>query len=568
MKRRGLAVLLALILGVPVGLSASAALLYVHLGRPPGLVPLAQLGPVAVFSPRLALTLIPLLFSTQLVSLAFQAIAVTLALPASFAVMAAAATRGRSRGGVVAETAHGSAQWATAGDLRRARLFSKQGVVLGRWSGLPERRIVDGSDHHILLVMPPGAGKTTGPILSTLATNRASCFVLDPKGELFETSAGWRKAMGQRVIRFAPTLGTSQGPAERWNPLDEIERGPGDVAQVTEMARNLISYPAATTEDGHWIAGARSLFVLLTLHVIYADTLPATLAAARELLNTAEPEKLFAQLAAFPHDPDGHRFRWRDALTGETLFTHPEVARQARRFKATPERERGSLVSTLQPFLDLWGDPVVAHSTETSDFSLDALLGDKPATLYASVPYHDLARIGGLMRMLLTALFRRVTQRGVLSDEGRNARRLEILFDEFASLGRVPVIEDTLAYLRGYGVRCTLAVQDLNQIVRNFSRTETLTGTCGVLVATATQQAETRTLLSKLAGEATVRYETVSKNRGGGFAGRRTTTRGWSEVKRPLLTEGEVGQLPPDQVLILKRGHPPVLARTGRWWEL
>ncbi|MDX1997601.1 MAG: type IV secretory system conjugative DNA transfer family protein, partial [Thermoanaerobaculia bacterium] len=389
--------------------------------------------------------------------------------------------------------------------------------------------------------------------------NRASCFVLDPKGELFETSAGWRATLGHQVIRFAPTLGVGH----RWNPLDEIERGPGDVAQVTEMTRNLISYPATSTEDGHWIAGARSLFVLLTLHVIYANALPATLAAARELLNTAEPEKLFGQLAEFPHDPGGAR-NWRDALTSELLKTHPEVARQARRFKATPERERGSLVSTLQPVLDLWGDPVVARSTEASDFSLDSLLGEQPTTLYASVPYHDLARIGGLMRLLLTALFRRVTLRGA----DPKAQRLEILLDEFASLGRVPVIEDTLAYLRGYGVRCTLAVQDLNQIVRNFSRTETLTGNCGVLAATATQQADTRTLLSKLTGEATVRYQKVSRGRSGGLAGRRNTTRAWSEVKRPLLTEGEVGQLPPDQVLILKRGFPPVLARAGRWWEL
>jgi type IV secretion system protein VirD4 len=559
MNRRILGVVLAFLVGLPVGLSASAALIYERLGRPPELVPLATLGPLPVFSPTLALHLLPLLLPTQLFSLAFQALAVALAVPATFAAVTAAATRHKGHGGPVAETAHGSAHWATAGDLRRADLFSQQGVVLGRWAGLPERRIVDGSDHHILLVMPPGAGKTTGPILSTLATNRASSFVLDPKGELFETSAGWRVTLGHRVIRFAPTL----VGGERWNPLDEIERGPGDVAQVTEMARNLITYPATSTEDGHWIAGARSLFVMLTLHVIYAERLPSTLAAARELLNTGEPEKLFSQLATHPHDAAGC-FDWRDALTGEKQATHPEVARQARRFKATPERERGSLVSTLQPFLDLWGDPVVARSTETSDFSLDSLLGRDPTTLYASVPYHDLARIGGLMRLLLTALFRRVTLRGA----DPNARRLEILLDEFASLGRVPVIEDTLAYLRGYGVRCTLAVQDLNQIVRNFSKTETLTGNCGVLVASATQQSETRTLLSKLTGETTLRYPKVSKTREGGFAGKRTTMRGTNEVKRPLLTEGEVGQLPPDQVLILKRGFPPVLARAGRWWEL
>jgi type IV secretion system protein VirD4 len=300
MKRRALAVLLALLAGLPVGLSVAAALVFHGLGRPSELSPLAWLGPIPVFYPGLLPRLFPLLLSTQLFSLAFQSVAVTLAVPALFATLAAAATRGGGRNGRVADTAHGSARWATASDLHRAQLLAPQGVVLGRWSGFPERRIVDGSDHHILLVMPPGAGKTTGPILSTLATNPASCFVLDPKGELFETSAGWRRAMGHRVIRFAPTLEDVAGRAARWNPLDEIERGPGDVAQVTELARNLISYPATSTEAGHWIAGARSLFVLLSLHVIYADKLPATLAAARELLSTAEPEKLFGEQPTAP----------------------------------------------------------------------------------------------------------------------------------------------------------------------------------------------------------------------------------------------------------------------------
>ncbi|MDX1999730.1 MAG: type IV secretory system conjugative DNA transfer family protein [Thermoanaerobaculia bacterium] len=396
MRHRALAILLALVVGLPAGLSVAAALVFEQLGRRPDLVPTFSMGPVAVFSPELGARLLPFLVRGHEVSLVLQGFAVAVVVPAGLAALAAAATRGKARGGAAAETAHGSARWATAADLRRADLFSKQGVVLGRWPNLPgllSRRIVDGSDHHIMLVMPPGAGKTTGPILSTLATHRASSFVLDPKGELFETYVGWRKTMGHRVIRFAPTLGVGH----RWNPLDEIERGPGHVAQVTELARNLISYPASTTEDGHWIAGARSLFVLLTLHVIYAETLPTTLAAARELLNTVQPDELF----------------------GPELLPHRDPHRQL-------QRARGH-----------------RH----------------PA--------------------------------GRDADAAVQARR------------------------RGDGP-----------------------------------------LREGLAG------------RSGGLAGRRNTTHGWNEVKRPLLTEGEVGQLPPDRVLILKRGWPPVLARVGRWWQL
>lgn len=110
-------------------------------------------------------------------------------------------------------------------------------------------------------------------------------------------------------------------------------------------------------------------------------------------------------------------------------------------------------MSTLRPFLELWRDPVVARSTKTSAFVLDSLLGQQPATLHASVPHRDLARLGGLTRLLPTALFRRVALRGA----DRKVRRFEMLLAELGCLGRDSVFEDTPAYLRGCGVRCALA---------------------------------------------------------------------------------------------------------------
>ena len=63
-----------------------------------------------------------------------------------------------------ARDAHGSARWADRSDLAEAKLLEEEGVVLGQVRGRGGwTPVIDGSDHHILLIMPPGAGKTTGP---------------------------------------------------------------------------------------------------------------------------------------------------------------------------------------------------------------------------------------------------------------------------------------------------------------------------------------------------------------------------------------------------------------------
>ena len=137
------------------------------------------------------------------------------------------------------------------------------------------------------------------------------------------------------------------------------------------------------------------------------------------------------------------------------------------------------------------------------------------------------------------------------------ASRLEVVVDEFASLGRVPVLEELLAYFRGYSARCFLLCQDLAQIHRLYGREETITGNCRVHVTTATQSPGTRKHASSLAGATTARYRRVSRSHGGWTgAGRRTSS--MVEVSRPLITEGEAGTLELNRGLVFKAGMPPL----------
>jgi type IV secretion system protein VirD4 len=162
--------------------------------------------------------------------------------------------RGRSR---VPTVAHGSARWGEERDARSAGLLAPRadGVHLGYLDPGCRRPLTDASDHHVLVFAPPGVGKTTALVIPTLLHLEASTWVLDPKGELWDATADWRRReLRHRCIRYAPTDPAS--PA--WNPLEEIPLGAGDIATASLLARNLVVAPAVGAEL-HWTLAARSL---------------------------------------------------------------------------------------------------------------------------------------------------------------------------------------------------------------------------------------------------------------------------------------------------------------------
>jgi type IV secretion system protein VirD4 len=78
------------------------------------------------------------------------------------------------------------------------------------------------------------------------------------------------------------------------------------------------------------------------------------------------------------------------------------------------------------------------------------------------------------------------------------------MLDEFAQLGHLPVIEQTLALMRGYGVKLWAVLQDLAQVQQLYDqRWESFLGNAGVLQSFAPQDVVTAEYLSKRTGQTT-----------------------------------------------------------------
>lgn len=153
------------------------------------------------------------------------------------------------------------------------------------------------------------------------------------------------------------------------------------------------------------------------------------------------------------------------------------------------DRELSSVLSTAVSFLTLYRDPVVAANTSRSDFRTEDLMHhERPISLYLVVRPSAAARMRPLVRLITTQIVMRLTQT-LDFDDGRVVahyrNRLLLQLDEFASLKRLPAIEESLAFMAGYGIQSYLIVQDLQQLTAVYGRDQNLLGNCHVRIAFA-----------------------------------------------------------------------------------
>jgi type IV secretion system protein VirD4 len=141
------------------------------------------------------------------------------------------------------------------------------------------------------------------------------------------------------------------------------------------------------------------------------------------------------------------------------------------------------------------------------------------------------------------------------------------MLDEFPALGRLDFFESALAFMAGYGIKSFLIAQSLNQIEKAYGANNSVLDNCHVRVAFATNDERTAKRVSDALGTATEMRDSTN------YAGHRLSP--WlghlmvsrQETARPLLTPGEVMQLPPADELLLVAGVPPVQAKKARYYE-
>jgi type IV secretion system protein VirD4 len=203
-----------------------------------------------------------------------------------------------------------------------------------------------------------------------------------------------------------------------------------------------------------------------------------------------------------------------------------------------------------------------------------------PVSLYIVTKPNDKARLKPVVRIVVNMIVRLLADR-IEFENGRPKpsykHRLLAMIDEFPALGKLEILQESLAFVAGYGIKCYLITQDIAQLKSRetgYGPDETITSNCHIQTAFPPNRLDTAEHLSKLTGQTTIIKEQLTRSRRGGQV---STT--MQEVQRPLLTPDECLRMPGPQkndrdlitvagdLVVYCAGFPAIYGRQPLYFE-
>ena len=447
---------------------------------------------------------------------------------------------------------HGEARFATRREIAAAGLFGDQGIILGR---IGRRCLMLRGQQGVVLAAPPRAGKGVGVVIPNLLNWPDSVICVDIKRENWTLTAGFRARSGQACFLFDPFAEDSR--TARWNPFFYVSPDPlkrvNDLQRIAEML-----YPDPPNVDPFWTASARSLFLGIALYLFETPSSPKTIG-----------EVLRQGMAS---DDEGFGHHWKRIVEGRSKGKFPLSPQCVRALYDVIDLApvtASSIRKTFTSRLDLWLNPILDAATSGNDFDLRDLRR-RPMSIYVGVNPDDLHRL----RPVLSLFFQQaigLQTRALPEHDPTLKHQVLMMLDEFAALGRIPIIAESLSYLPGYNVRVVLVIHTPAQLreVYGVNGAETMLKSLAARIVFAPKDyADAREISDEL-GVTTVKGRTVSRPlfEWGDSKGRRSRSVSVSEQRRPLLLPQEVKTLGPRRALIFYEGLWPIRCKKLRYFE-
>lgn len=263
-------------------------------------------------------------------------------------------------------------------------------------------------------------------------------------------------------------------------------------------------------------------------------------------------------------------------------YSHRAVL-ELNQLSGTPDKERGSIMSTALTGIGAFKNAAVRARTSSSDFTFKDLRGMpdpvsgemRPSTVYLSVNQVDaraLSMITGVFIELMSSYMIANPPNFVGPDGKVGPFPILFVLDEFPQMPKLNAIKDGPAVGRGQKVSYLLVGQDLGQISGQYGKDdlETIISTTAVKVILPQNNEQTAERFGKMIGKRTIVVKSTSRTEGMS----KNATPFSSNVSRSLqgadaFGAGDMMTMPAEKQLIMMQGwfHRPIFADAPRYYK-
>ena len=428
---------------------------------------------------------------------------------------------------------HGSSDWSQGGEQYKI-LSNKQGIILAENNYLPvDKR----GNVNVLVVGGSGSGKSASYSIPNAYQLLGSYVFTDPKGELYDKTAGYLKQNGYKIKVL--NLVHPQY-SDGYNPLMHVN----SEIDVDVIAHTIVKGQKSTdsTSDPFWDDSAETLLKALIYYLL--ATRPdeeQNLASCAELVRAANSN-------------GGNNLL--TELMSQLPYDHP-ARMNYKSIEIAPEKTYSSILSTLQSKLGKFDSKEIAELTSTDTINFEEIGQEKTAVYVISPDTHT------TYNFLLTIFFSQMIQQLYdFADNNGGALHIPTYFilDEFANIGQIPDFDQKISTSRSRKISFSVILQNLDQLEAIYDKSyETIIGNCDTHVFLGSNSQKTVEYFSKALGEKTISHNSINVSRD-----KQHHKTGYSDsdqiMARALMTPDELRRMDNDLCIIFVKGLRPIKA--------
>ena len=381
-----------------------------------------------------------------------------------------------------------------------------------------------------------GSGKSASYSIPNAYQMLGSYIFTDPKGELYDRTAGYLKEHGYKIkVLNLVRPEYSDG----YNPLMHISSG----LDVDVIANTIVKgQKSESGSDPYWDDMAEMLLKALIYYLL--ATRPEeeqNLASCAELVRAANANGGSNLLTE---------------LMSQLPYDHP-ARMNYKSIEIAPEKTYGSILSSLQSKLGKFDSKEIAELTSTDTIDFEQIGNEKTALYVISSDTHT------AYDFLLTIFFAQMIQQLYdYADQNGGALKEQTFFilDEFANIGKIPDFDKKISTSRSRKISFSVILQNVDQLEAVYEKSyETIMGNCDTHVFLGSNSYKTVEYFSKALGEKTIERDSISINR---------DRQNWKTGKsvsdqvmaRALMTPDELRRMDNDLCIVFEKGIKPVKA--------